>query len=110
GKLEIRQEDFLRALHPAAGGFAGRFDQVDALLIESTTRLTQPTGRALVRLTLVEGAVVEGELVWADAVFVKLRSENGAGVRIVPKLQIKSIEPLAGTDWAQAELQPNGLR
>ncbi len=110
GQLEIRQADFVRALHPAAGGFARRFDQVDALLIESSTRLTQPTGRALVRLTLVEGAVVEGELIWADAVFVKLRSENGGGARIVPKLQIKSIEPLAGTDWAHAELQPNGPR
>lgn len=94
---EIRRDDFARALDPAVDA-GRRFDQVDALLIESTTRLTQPTGRAIVRLTLHEGAIVEGQLIWADAAFVKVQTAETGGPTIVPKHQIKTLEPLGGTD------------
>jgi len=91
----------------ASGSRAGRFDRVDALLIESTTQLAQPTGRAVVRVKLDDGDTVEGELVWADAGFLKLRAEHGAET-IIPKLRVKTIEAAAGTeDAAPGEIRPD---
>jgi cell division protease FtsH len=94
----ITRDDFEQVID--AGTRARRFDRVDALLIESTTQVAQPTGRAVVRLKLEDGEVVEGELVWADASFLKLRSETGAET-IVPKLRVKTIEAAAGTEDAE---------
>jgi cell division protease FtsH len=110
GDLEITEGPFLAALERDASG-ARRFAQVDSILIESTTQLSQPTGRAIVRLTLHEGTVVEGELVWADAVFVKLETEGEQGSTIVPKAQIKTIESLSGTEFVAAgDLQVDVVR
>jgi cell division protease FtsH len=100
GKVVVTAADFEEALAPR--GAPARFDRVDALLIESTTQLAQPTGRAVVRATLLDGAVLEGELVWADASYLKLRggSPGNGAERIVPKSQVKSLEALAGTGAA----------
>jgi hypothetical protein len=50
---------------------------------------------------------VEGELVWADAAFVKVRGEDGAET-IVLKRGIKTLEALDGTESiAPAELRPD---
>jgi cell division protease FtsH len=105
GEPVLGPEDFEQALRPSRER-AQRFDQLDALLIESTSQLSQPSGRARVRLTLREGSVVEGDLVWADASFVKLRREGEAGDTIVPKRQIKTLEPLDGTEPA-ADVTPD---
>ena len=58
--------------------------------------------KAVVRVTLAEGAVIEGELVWADALFLKIRAEAGEGV-LVSKAQVKTIEALEGTGWADPD-------
>jgi len=99
GVASLRLEDF-HSVRDAREDSSRRFDCVDALLVESTTQLAHPTGRARVRLPLMEGAVVEGELVWADAMLVKLRSEGAEETVLVPKHQIKTIEALDGTQWA----------
>jgi cell division protease FtsH len=95
GNPEIRQEDLAAALASGARAPSGGFDPVDTMLVESTTRLTQSTGTARVRLTLFEGVVLEGELIWADATFVKLRTGASGAVTIVPKGQIKTLEPMS---------------
>ncbi len=74
------------------------FDQLDQILVESASQLAQPTGRILVRLTLRDGEPVEGELLWADGAFVKVRRSLDDQAAIVPKAQIKHLEPLAGTE------------
>jgi hypothetical protein len=84
---------------PAKDGFAAVFwvalavigVHLDALLIESTSQVTEPMGRALVRVHL-DGDSFEGELVWADSHFVKLRNESGQV--ILSKAQIGRIEAL----------------
>lgn len=76
-----------------------QFTRLDAVLIESTTQLAEPTGKAIVRLTLQEDAVVEGAIVWMDSAFIKIRTEGGAET-IVPKQQIQKIESLRGTEPA----------
>jgi ATP-dependent metalloprotease FtsH len=101
----IRAEDFEAALSGRPGE-SGRFDCLDALLVESTTQLAHPTGKARVRLTLVEGMVVEGEIAWADATHIKLRGGGAGEAVVVPKGQIKTLEALDGTEWA-ADVAPD---
>jgi cell division protease FtsH len=92
--LETR--DFLSALGERTGR-ATRFDKLDALVIESSSQLSQPTGRVVVRLTLDDGTTLEGEVVWVDAAFAKIRPAGGQPL-LVSKAQIRKLEPLAGTD------------
>jgi SpoVK/Ycf46/Vps4 family AAA+-type ATPase len=104
-EVTITEDDFVAALDPEASP-SNRFDQVDSILIESTTQLSQPTGIANVRLTLHEGTVVEGELVWANAALIKVQTAREHNPTIVPKFQIKTIEPLSGTELtAPGDLQ-----
>jgi ATP-dependent metalloprotease FtsH len=100
-RVVVSAAEFDQAL--ASASAPTRFDRVDALLIESTTQLAQPTGRAVVRATLLDGSVLEGELVWADASYLKLRDGSSGTDRIVPKAQVKSLEALAGTGTAPPE-------
>jgi cell division protease FtsH len=98
--FEVRLEDFLKTLAP--GGTQPRiFDKLDSVLIESTSQLTEPTGRAVARLVIDGAAPVEGEVVWADANFIKIRGEKGEAV--VPKAQILRIEALEGTQPADPQ-------
>ncbi|MBI4822371.1 MAG: AAA family ATPase [Deltaproteobacteria bacterium] len=80
------------------------FDKLDAVLIESASQLSQPTGKANVRVTLTGDAKdsLEGELVWADGAFLKLRKADGAAV-IVPKHEVARIDTLAGTELEKGE-------
>lgn len=74
------------------------FDKLDAVLLESASQLARPTGRTALRVELTDGTVLEGGLVWADAAFLKL--EHADTTRIVPKVQIRTVQALAGTDAA----------
>ena len=94
----LRSQDFEQAMRPGADA-RPRFDRVDSLLIESTTQLSQSTGRAVVRVSLLEGTQIRGELVWADAGFLKVRADDGSSV-IVPKSMVKTLEAIEGTEWA----------
>ena len=102
----VQEEDFAAAMIPTEQ-HSGRFDRVDSLIIESTTQLSQATGRACVRICLMEGTAVEGELVWADAGFLKVLAADGSS-RIVPKNMIKTLETLEGTEAAsESDLSPD---
>lgn len=97
GPPEVRMSDFLDALQPA-NDQKRFFNKLDAVLIESTTQLAEPTGKALLRVVLDGTAAIEGELVWADANFLKIRC--GRAETIVPKAQVRRIEALDGTEAA----------
>jgi hypothetical protein len=58
---------------------------------------TLTTGRAVVRVVLDDDCL-QGDLVWVDANFLKIRTERAEIV--VPKLQVRQIEVLAGTEAA----------
>jgi cell division protease FtsH len=76
-----------------------QFNKLDSVLVESASQLAEPSGKAFTRLTLKQDAVVEGQVVWADASFIKLR-HNGNGIEtIVPKYQILKIDTLEGTEY-----------
>lgn len=97
GEVAVSVADFELALAKRKG-HERIFDQLDQILVESASQLAQPTGRIHLRLTLRDGDCVQGELVWADGAFVKVRRAEGGDDVIVPKAQVKHLEPLAGTD------------
>jgi cell division protease FtsH len=97
GPVELIQLDFERALEPGLSE-EQRFDAVDSLLVEATTQLAQAVGKALVRVTLAGFTTIEGELVWADANFIKVRTPGQEEALVLGKGQIQSIEALRGTE------------
>ena len=102
---ELTMDDFTAVISERAGR-ESRFDKLDAALIESASQLSQPTGRVLVRVSLEDGSLLEGELVWADSAFVKIREPRGTTV-LVSKQQIRKLEATAGTDRHHGEVVPD---
>ena len=94
--------DFLQALEPTDSQ-KKRFTKLDAVLIESATQLAEPTGQAWVRIHLSESGCVEGQVVWADACFIKVRKSCDEAEVLIPKIQIQTIEVLDGTELAKNE-------
>jgi cell division protease FtsH len=106
--VKITRDDFAQAMRPGLGQDQ-RFNKLDSLIIESATQLAEPTGTARVRLLLSDAPPVEGEVVWADSAFVKIRRSGGEPDLMVAKRQIQQLEVLDGTDSALAEeLQIDG--
>jgi cell division protease FtsH len=97
--IRVTQDDFLVALRPGATQDQ-RFNKLDSLMIESASQLAEPTGVARVRIRLLDSSPVEGEVVWADATFLKIRRGGGEPDLIVAKRQIQQLEVLDGTDSA----------
>jgi cell division protease FtsH len=96
----ITREDFIQAISPT-DAHDRRFNKLDSLMIESATQLAEPTGIARVRIRLSD-AVIEGDIVWADASFLKIR-RHGESDLIVAKRQVQQLEVLDGTDSALVE-------
>src|SRR5436305_1410856 len=92
GDLAIENEDFQAAL-AARNAKKGDFDQLDALLIESGSQLSQPNGKVVLRAILQDGSELTGEVVWADDHFLKLRASNGSATAVA-KRSIARIEPI----------------
>jgi ATP-dependent metalloprotease FtsH len=74
-----------------------KFDRLDAVLVESVSQLAEPTGRAVARITMVGGQVLEGDVVWMNSTHMKLRSEDGKET-IVSRDHAAIIEALEGTE------------
>jgi cell division protease FtsH len=101
--VSVEMNDFQTVLKSTKAK-SSLFNKLDAVLIESTTQLAEPTGKAVVRITLDESRSIEGEVVWVDAQFIKVRSHDGNRTEsIVPKHQIRTIEVLEGTDAADRD-------
>ena len=93
----ICRDDFRQALRPRTEQNR-LFDRLDAVLIESTSQLAEPTGRAVVRLVLRDQSTLEGDVVWVDATYIKLRTRDGDAGILVPKLQVLRLEAVSGTE------------
>ncbi len=98
---EIRLQDLEDAL-ARRRQCSSEFSAVDSVLIESSSQVAEPSGRAVVRLVLGDGSIVEGELVWANTSFLKVRAEGGEET-LVPKRQIVRLEALEGTEGVARE-------
>jgi ATP-dependent 26S proteasome regulatory subunit len=101
GAVFVTAADFSRALQPHDAQQL-LFNRLDSVLVESTTQIAQPTGRAIVRLQL-QDAFLEGEVVWVDSAFIKIRNVNDGTETIIPKQQVVTIQALPGTELADVE-------
>jgi cell division protease FtsH len=105
-EIAVDADDFMQALVPRAAEQES-FSVVDALLVESTTQLARAKGRGLVRIEQAEGGTVTGELLWADAMFLKLRDAEGRST-VLSKALVKSLEVLDGTEQsADGDVTPD---
>jgi cell division protease FtsH len=100
--VNIVMDDFQNVLKTSSAK-SSLFNRLDTVLIESTTQLAEPTGRAVVRITFDENKSIEGEVAWVDAHFIKLRAAGDRPETVIPKHQIKTIEVLKGTEAAGAD-------
>jgi len=100
--LRITRDDFVRAARPGLREDQ-RFNNLDSLMIESATQLAEPTGTARVRLRLLDASPLEGDVIWANGAFVKIRRGCGESDIIVAKQQIQQLEVLEGTGSAFAD-------
>ena len=76
-----------------------QFDRLDSVLVESVSQFAEPVGRAVARITLTTGTVVEGEVLWMNMAHIKLRVADGSEV-IVAKEMAEQIVSLDGTELA----------
>jgi cell division protease FtsH len=102
GKQEIQAEDFQCAMKKREEQ-QRNYDALDAVLFEATTQLAEPTARAVARITLVNGKEMEGDIVWVDPNFVKIRRPSDQSTCIIPKSQITQLEAAPGTAAVAAE-------
>jgi cell division protease FtsH len=78
-------------------------NKLDLLLVESAAQLVQPSGAAIAKVVLRDRSVVEGEALWADGAFVKIKQSGSDESIVIPKVQILRIEALAGTEAASPD-------
>ena len=105
--VSLTIEDFRQSLR-AMTESNRQYDRLDSILVESVSQFAEPTGRAVARITLTTGTVVEGEVQWMNAAHIKVRTGDGAEV-IVAKEMAEQIVPLAGTESAPADdFTPDG--
>lgn len=69
-------------------------DLLTAVLHDSTVRVARPRGRLLVRVTLDEGAPVEGSLEQASPQFLQLTRADGSAVTVA-RAGVRRVEQLA---------------
>lgn len=98
GKLDVTltNEDFDRA-HKSLTSSNRQFNRLDSVLVESVSQFAEPTGRAVVRMTLTTGTVLEGDVVWMNTSHIKIRSPEGTDI-IVAKETVEQIVSLEGTE------------
>ena len=99
----VTPEDLDQGLR-AARRAVDDFDAVDALMVESGSQLSRPRGGIRARLHLEGGEPVEGRLLWADPLWIKIADADGE--RLVPKSRLLSLESLAGTDAVDPDVLP----
>ncbi|MGA1867279.1 MAG: AAA family ATPase [bacterium] len=70
------------------------YNTLDALLVESTSQLSTPSKKIIACLTLTDGALVEGKIMWVDASFIKLKNHESGQEIVIAKEHVLRIEAL----------------
>ncbi len=94
--VSLTDKDFDRALD-AMTRTNRHFDRLDSILVESVSQFAEPTGKASVRVTMNTGTILEGDIVWMNAVQIKLRLLDGSDV-VIAKALAEQIVSREGTE------------
>jgi ATP-dependent 26S proteasome regulatory subunit len=76
-----------------------QFNTLDSVIVESVTQLSEPTGRAVARITTIRGQVIEGDIIWMNAQFVKVKSANSEEL-VLARENIEQIVAMDGTEMS----------
>ncbi|MCA8982959.1 MAG: AAA family ATPase [Planctomycetaceae bacterium] len=96
----LQAEDFESAMQIQTRGNR-LFDQLDSVLVESTSQFAEPTGRAVAQITFPSGKVVVGDVLWMNATHIKLRLTDGTET-VIAKEQAEQLKAMDGTDFVAA--------
>lgn len=104
--LSLTNDDFDKALKSMKRSNR-QFDRLDSVIVESLSQFTEPAGRAVVRITLTTGTILEGEVLWMNAVHIKLRLADGSEV-VVAKEMAEQLVSLEGTETvSESDFRPD---
>jgi len=83
---------------------------LDALLVGSASQFLRPSRKVIVEITLQNGHKCEGEVLWADPKFLKIKGLDASSEILVPKAQISSLIALSDEkNVSEAEIQVRSL-
>jgi ATP-dependent Zn protease len=104
--VQLTYDDFIQARNEMVKSNR-QFDRLESVLVDSVSQFAEPAGPAAARVTLTNGATVEGHVLWMNAAHMKLRLKDGSEV-IVAKKNASQIESLDGTATVpQADFTPD---
>jgi hypothetical protein len=88
-RVEIEMKDFIEGIprqtrEKDLGG-------LEALLVESVSHLTRASGKVEGRFEMQDGSELIGEVLWADAAFIKLRSAADNAELLIPKRHVRRL-------------------
>ncbi len=98
--------DFEAVLAPATAE-RSLFSALDALLVESATQLAEPVGKVLAKFDLGPDGTMEGEVLWADAGYIKLKEKDSGRPVILPKEKVLRIEAAGATSVRREDVAPD---
>lgn len=101
GAPVVTYDDFRKAIEKIKVR-EGTFTRADLVLIQSVSQLAESQCPVKARITLREGQEASGELIWADAAFLKILTPDKDEL-LIPKVQIVKMEVLAGGEAARPE-------
>jgi cell division protease FtsH len=102
GEVRVTMADFDEAIAARAPGDTG-LDALDTLLTEAAAGVAMPRRPLAVKVHLTLGQTLEGEMLWADPTWLKLRAKDG--VVLVSRAQVQSVSPVG----ALPSLRPEAL-
>ena len=97
-RVEITMDDFIEGI-PRQARETG-LGYLDALLVESVAHLARPRGKVEGRIELQDGSELVGELIWADAAFIKLRTATDNDEVLIPKGRVRRVQSLSAPEIA----------
>lgn len=98
--VRINEDDVVNAIERMKKSNR-QFNALDSLIVESVTQLAEPTGRAVARVTTNRGLVIDGDVLWMNSQFMKLRTESGEEM-LLARENLEQIEALADTEMSVA--------
>lgn len=97
-KVQICEQDVIDAVARLKQGNR-QFNTLDSVIVESVTQLSEPTGRAVARITTSRGQVIEGDIIWMNSQFIKLKTPNGEEM-VLARENVEQIEAMSGTEMS----------
>ncbi len=92
-RVEIEMNDFIEGLRRQTN--EKELGCLEALLVESVVHLARPRERVESRIEMQDGLELIGEVLWADAAFIKLRNAADDAELLIPKRRVRRMQSIS---------------